>query len=169
MSNKMADKSKPVIADFSVSHPQTRVIAVVAVSLFIVIAGIATYMYYRHESSQQINRTKLAAVMDQDSCAKGLQAMSAEKVNPRHIADSVALLSYRAYCMEQVGDNQGAINTLQQLESYYQKENDTKDATIANDRIAGIKQYLALPVNSTRPPGEPPSLVKSIQQAEARE
>jgi len=169
MANNKDAQNKSVIADFAISRSTSKVLTIAIPCIVLILVVVAASVYIRHKNDQHINLAKLAAVESTDDCVKGLKTVSAEQPNPKQVSSSIKLLSYRASCYEQIGNYQETISTLQQIADYYNGENDSKDATIVSNRILGIQEYLARPVNETPLPGEPIAVVKSFNQEQKQQ
>lgn len=131
----------------AISHK--KIIAIIAAGLIVVVLLVvvtAVLVLHHNQASSQakkISRAKINTAAKSGNCSRGLTLTNSEEPNPNNVKGTIALLSYRGYCLEATGHHQEAINTLQKLVSYYEKEHNTVYAQGTEAYIATIKQQMS--------------------------
>lgn len=141
------------------NHKKTYVLI-----LIILVLGLGVLAYKIVQNRQhRIDTAKLTSVVNVGDCNKGLAAVSKAQPNLGHIDSSIALLSYRASCLQQLGRYQEAIDTLQQLKDYYLEKHDLANTNVVNSEINSLNQVMARPTTTVkRSPEAGKQLTKSI-------
>jgi hypothetical protein len=94
-----------------------------AILIILFIGGLI--LHIRHVDSI-INQKKIASLVGSHTCSdRSLASIKDEKPNKTNPSASIALISYRANCSNQLKDYSKAITYYQQLYPYYKTENNS--------------------------------------------
>lgn len=152
-----------------------KLISVCALTVVIALVIVGILTYSSDSSNKKINITAVKNYENTNNCSSGaLSSLSREEPTTSNVTGSIALLSYKAVCLDEQEKYSQAISDYKQLKNYYDIRHDSADAAFVESEINADYYDMDHPVKytpSSKPSDDSPSpaLINSLNQLRGKQ